>query len=293
MMVSMQASYDSLLSGISKQLDLQAKGNSQVASGKRFTRPAEASLDYKTSLDIRHGIKGVQSSLGAITTAKTRLDNSMSMINSMQQIIVRAESLATQQASAQITNADRQGALAEINALKDSLFTYANQKLDGQSLFAGTATGTAAFVKDAAGNVSYNGNSQDRTVAITTTQIVNSNVRGDSAAFSKMFAAFDAFSAALAANSQTDVQTALGQLNDAGASMTDLNAEVGARIRSLNLQQQLYDDINLSLQNRQSQHEGVDIAATVAKLQESSVALQAAYSQISTLRSLSLVNFLR
>ncbi|MDQ6966652.1 MAG: hypothetical protein Q9M23_06990, partial [Mariprofundaceae bacterium] len=98
---------------------------------------------------------------------------------------------------------------------------------------------------------------------------------------------------ALAADSQTDIQTALGLLNDAGASMTDLNAGVGARVRSLDLQQQLYSDINLSMQNRLTQHEGVDIASTVAKLQESSIALQAAYSQVATLRSLSLVSFLR
>lgn len=293
MVTSVQQSYGSLLAGIGKQLDLQASGNAQISSGKRFTRPAEAAMDYKSSLDIRHGLNGVESSLQAINTASTRLNHSMSMLNSMQQIIVRAQALGVQQSSGQISSSDRQGALVEINALQDSLFTYANQRLDGQSLFAGTATSDDAFTQDGFGNITYNGNDQDRTVAITTTQIVSSNVRGDNVAFSRMFAAIDAFSTALAADSQTDIQTALGLLNNAGASMTDLNAEVGARVRSLDLQKQLYDDINLSMQNRLTEHEGIDIASTVAKLQEGSVALQAAYSQVATLRSLSLVNFLK
>ncbi len=293
MQINTQQSYDSLLTGIRNQLDIQAKGNAQVSSGKRFQRPADAPLDYKKSLDIRHMKKGVETSLNAINTAKTRMNNSLSMINSMQQIIVRAQALAVQQSSGQISATDRQAALAEITQLRESLFTYANQRLDGQSLFSGTDTVAAAFIKDGSGNIVYNGNAQDRTVAITTTQIVTSNVRGDQAAFSKMFTAFKTFETALNGNDQAGVQTAIGQLNDAGNSMIDLNAEVGAKIRSLDLQQQLFNDIGLSMDNRLNEHEGVDIASTIAKLQQSSIALQAAYNQVASLRSLSLVNFLR
>lgn len=293
MQVSIQQSYDSLLSGIRKQLDSQAVGSGQVASGKKFTRPAEAALSYKTSLDIRHGQAGVTSSLAAIDTASIRLDHSMTMVNSMLQIIVRAQALATQQSSANVSQSDRQAALGEVNNLKGSLFTYANQRLDGQSLFSGTATSADAFTQDLAGNITYNGNNQDRTVAITPTQIIASNVRGDRVAFARMFDAFNSFTTALAADDQGGIQTALGLLNDAGGSMTDLNAELGARTRSLTLQKQLYTDIQLSMDTRLAQHEGVDIASTVARMQQSSVALQAAYSQVATLRSLSLVNFLR
>jgi len=293
MRVSIQQSYDSLLNGVRQQLDIQSKGNAQVSSGKRFQRPSEAALDYKTSLDIRHMQKGVQTTLSAINTATTRLNQSMSMLNSMQQIIVRAQTLAVQQSSGQISAANRQAAATEIAQLNTSLFTYANQRFDGQSLFSGTATSADAFIKDASGNIVYNGNAQDRTVAITTTQITTSNVRGDQIAFSKVFTAMKTFQTALTANDQAGIQTALGQLNDAGNKMIDLNAEVGARTRSLELQQQLYNDISLSLDTRLNNHESVDIAATVAKLQESSIALQAAYNQIASLRSLSLVNFLR
>jgi len=293
MIVNIQQSYDGLLAGIRHQLEVQNQGNSQIASGKRFTRPAEAALDYKTSLDLRRGQKGVVSSQQAINTANGRLNNSMSMLNSMQQIIVRAQTLAVQQASGQISTGDRQGALAEIVHLQDSLFTYANQRLDGQSLFAGTATSNDAFIKDGSGNILYNGNAEDRTVAITTTQVVNSNVRGDNTAFTQMFTAFKTFETALRADDQAGIQTSLGLLNTAGGSMIDINAEVGARVRSMDLQSQLYSDIGLALDTRLTDHEGIDIASTVARLQQSSIALQASYSQVATLRSLSLVNFLR
>jgi len=284
--------YDTLLTGIRNQLDIQARGNAQVSSGKRFQRPAQAALDYKTSLDIRSAQTGVQSSLKAINTASTRLNNSMSTLNSMQQLLVRAQTLAVQQSSGQIGASERLVATAEVTRLRDQLLSFANQKLDGQSLFAGTAVNQDAFTLSGS-VVSYNGNTQDRTVAISSSQTVVSNVRGDKTAFTLAFSAIEALNTALSTNNITGIQTALGQLNTAGNSMTDLTAEVGGRVHTLDLQQQSFEDMKFNLEKRLNDHEGVDIPATISQLQQASVAMQAAFSQVASLRSLTLVNFLR
>jgi len=286
--------YDSLLAGIRKQLDIQAQGNAQVSSGKRFQRPAQAALDYKTSLDIRHAQTGVAESLAAINTARTRLSASMNALNSMRQILVRAQTLAVQQASAQIGAAERAAAAVEARHLRDQFLALANQRLDGQSLFAGTAVDKDAFALDpATGQISYNGNTQSRTVAISPARTVVSNLRGDAPAFAQAFAGLQALETALTANDTAGIQNALGQLNAAGNGITDLTAEAGARIHSLDLQQQSFEDMKLTLEKRMNAHEGVDMAATISRLQQASTALQAAYSQVASLRNLSLVNFLR
>jgi len=292
MRVTQNQLYDTLLTGIRNQLDIQAKGNAQVSSGKRFQRPAQAALDYKTSLDIRHAQTGVQSSLKAINTASTRLNNSMSTLNGMQQLLVRAQTLAVQQSSGQIGASERLVAAAEVSRLRDQLLSFANQQLDGQSLFAGTAVNQNAFTLSGS-VVSYNGNTQDRTVAISSSQTVVSNVRGDKTAFTQAFSAIEALNTALSTNNVTGIQTALGQLNTAGNSMTDLTAEVGGRVHTLDLQRQSFEDMQFNLEKRLNDHEGVDIPATISQLQQASVAMQAAFSQVASLRSLSLVNFLR
>jgi len=292
MRVTQNQLYDTLLTGIRNQLDIQARGNAQVSSGKRFQRPAQAALDYKTSLDIRHAQTGVQSSLKAINTASTRLNNSMSTLNGMQQLLVRAQTLAVQQASGQIGASERLVAAAEVTRLRDQLLGFANQQLDGQSLFAGTAVNQDAFTLSGS-VVSYNGNTQDRTVAISSSQTVVSNVRGDKTAFTQAFSAIEALNTALSTNNITGIQTALGQLNTAGNSMTDLTAEVGGRVHTLNLQQQSFEDMKFNLEKRLNDHEGVDIPATISQLQQASIAMQAAFSQVASLRSLTLVNFLR
>ncbi len=286
--------YDSLLAGIRKQLDIQAQGNAQVSSGKRFQRPAQAALDYKTSLDIRHAQTGVSESLAAINTARTRLSASMNALNSMKQILVRAQTLAVQQSSAQLGAAERAAAATEVKHLRDQFLALANQRLDGQSLFAGTAVDKDAFVLDpATGQITYNGNTQSRTVALSSSQTVVSNLRGDAPAFAQAFAGLQALETALTANNTAGIRTALGTLTGAGNGMTDLTAEAGARIHSLDLQKQSFEDMKLTLEKRLSAHEGVDIAATITRLQQASTALQAAYSQVASLRNLSLVNFLR
>jgi len=294
MRVTQNQLYDTLLTGIRNQLDIQARGNAQVSSGKRFQRPAQAALDYKTSLDIRHAQTGVKSSLKAINTASTRLNNSMNALNSMQQLLVRAQTLAVQQSSGQIGASERQVAAAEVTRLRDQLLGFANQQLDGQSLFAGTAVNQNAFtLNTGTGVVSYNGNATDRTVGITASQTVASNVRGDQVAFSQAFSAIETLNTALSTNNITGIQTALGQLNTAGNSMTDLTAEVGGRVQTLDLQQQSFEDMKFNLEKRLNDHEGVDIPATISQLQQASVAMQAAFSQVASLRSLTLVNFLR
>ncbi|GMR00324.1 MAG: flagellin [Zetaproteobacteria bacterium] len=294
MRVTQNQLYDTLLTGIRNQLDIQARGNAQVSSGKRFQRPAQAALDYKTSLDIRHAQTGVQSSLKAINTASTRLNNSMNALNSMQQLLVRAQTLAVQQSSGQIGASERQVAAVEVTRLRDQLLGFANQQLDGQSLFAGTVVNQNAFTLNmGTGVVSYNGNATDRTVAISSSQTVVSNVRGDKTAFTQAFSAIQALNTALSTNNVTGIQAALGQLNTAGNSMTDTTAEVGGRVQTLDLQRQSFEDMQFNLEKRLNDHEGVDIPATISQLQQASVAMQAAFSQVASLRSLTLVNFLR
>lgn len=285
--------YDNLLSGVQKQLDIQAKGNARIASGRRFSTPAEAGVDYKTSLDLRHAGHAVDGSLKAIGIAESRLLASQTTLHNIGNMLKRAQTLAVQQASAQISASERQAASQEVAHLLDQVLNDANQTWQGQSLFAGTAIDQPAFVTDLAGNVVYNGSNQDRIVAVSDRQQIISNVRGDHPAFAAAFQALQNFRNALQTNDVAGVQTALDELNTAHDAMVDLTSEIGARIAAVRFSRASYEDIQATLEKRLNDHEGVDIPAIVTQLQQSSIALQASYSQIAEMRTLSLTNFLR
>jgi len=293
MRVSTSQIYNNLLSGINKQQGIQNTGNAQIASGNRFQTPAQAGLDYKVSLDIRHAQSGIKGSLAAVDLIDTRLSSSQTMLNDMNNVLTRAQTLAVQQSDASMTASQRSTAAVEVDRLMTRFLDDANQRWQGQSLFAGTAVDRPAFVQDANGVVTYNGNDQNRMVALTPEQQVVSNVRGDNQAFTDAFNSLQAFKTALEVNDTAGIQTSLGSLNTAGDGIINLTADVGSQINAMGFYKTSYQDQQLQLDLQLSNHESADVAAVVVQLEQSSIALQAAYNQVSQLKTLSLINFLR
>jgi len=294
MRISSQQMYADLLAGIRQQMTVQTEGQASIASGKRFLNPAKASLDYKVSMDIRHSLTGVQGSLKAIKTAQSRMQFSQSILTNMQNIFTRAQTLAIQLGSGNTNAGNRQAAAIEIGQLHDRLLNLANSRWQGQSVFSGTAINQDAFISDpVTGAVSYNGNNQDRVVAISSNQTITSNVRGDRAAFSNAFSSIEALQTALLANDEVGIRNTITSLNSAGDGMIDLNSEIGGRLHTLDLQFQSYEDIRAMLDQRLADHEAVDIPATVSRIQQASIALQAIYAEVAKLQNMSLINFLK
>lgn len=285
--------YDNLTSGVRQQLEVQDRGNAKVASGTRFQTPSEAGLDYKKSLDIRHAQSSIQGSLDAIAIADSRLGISQTMLTDMGNVLTRAQTLAVQQSNGGLGAAERQAAANEVAHLLDRFLSDANQTWQGQSIFAGTAVDQPAFVQDNLGNVTYNGSDQDRTVAIESDQQVVSNLRGDAPGFVNAFSALKSFQTALENNDTVAIQTSLESLNNAGESIIDLTADVGSRLNAVRIYNNSFEDLKTHLEKKLNEHEAVDIAAVVTELQQSNTALQATYSLIAQIKSLSLTNFLR
>jgi len=293
MRVTTQQIYDTLLAGVRNQMQIEANSTEQVSSGRRFSRPSQDGLGYKTSLDIRHVQAGIRSSLNAINTAKFRLSASQSTLSQMLPIIQRAQVLAIQQANASLSSSERLAATVEVSTLQSQLLALTNQNFEGSPLFAGTATGSSAISLDGSGNATYNGNTQDRVVAITSTQTMISNVRADHTTFTQAFSAIKNFKTALGNNNAGGIQSSIGALNAAGNAMTELTAEVGGKVHSTEIREQTFLDMQVQMETRLNKHEAVDIAKVATRLSQSQTALQAAYAQIARLNSLSLVNFLR
>ncbi|MDX8380828.1 MAG: hypothetical protein R8M14_01795 [Ghiorsea sp.] len=285
--------YENLMSGINKQLKIKNDGNASVASGTRFQRPSQAGLDYKTSLDLRHTQSQIKGGVEALTLAESRLSASQTMLNDITNVLTRSQSVAVQQASGQVSSQERNAAANEVTHLLDQVANSANQQWQGESLFSGTAVDQQSFVPDASGVYQYQGSNQDRVVVISTTQSISSNVRGDDAAFSNTFSALSNFKTALLANDQTGIANAISELTTANNGIIDLTSRVGGQISAVQSYSQSYQDMKFAIDKRMNEHEAADVPALVASMQQADIALQASYSQIAQIKSLSLVNFLR
>lgn len=391
MRISTTQQYNNLLQGINRQLEINASRGEQISAGKRFSRPSQAGFEYKTSLDFRHAQSAVNGSLTAIDIADSRLSATETILNDMQNILVRAQTLAIQANSAQLSAQERNSIAIEVAHLRDQMSSDMNEQWQSQSLFSGTAVdrpaitttafdaGTALFapgantsitvsqsananaVNDtyiitlnaagtqidsvtdglgvnqlaapvvlaaganalnltngavldanfdgiaqantaggslavtgavAAGNYVYNGSDQDRMVAISDTLSVTSNVRADDPAFLKALNGLKDFTTALQNSDVNAIGTALTVLTDSGQQIVDMTSEVGARMSSLNASRTANEDMRYTLDRSINNHEAVNVAEAMAQIQQANVVLQASYSLVSRLQSLSLVNFL-
>ena len=293
MRVTQNQMYDSLTVGINKQLKIKNDANAAIASGTRFQRPAQAGLDYKISLDLRHTQSQIKGSVEALSIADSRLSASQTMLNDISNVLTRAQTLAVQQSSAQNSAGEQLTAAVEVRHLLDQVANSANQTWMGESLFAGTDTGATAFVQDATGAYQYQGSNQDRTVAINTNQSINTNVRGDEAAFTNTFTALQSFITALETGDRQGITDAIGSLTTATNDVIDLTSRVGGQISAIQSYKTSYDNMSFAIDKRLSEHESADVAKLVVDMQTADTALQAAYTQIANLKNLSLINYLR
>ena len=293
MRVTQNQMYDSLTVGINKQLKIKNDANAAISSGTRFQRPAQAGLDYKISLDLRHTQSQIKGSVEALSIADSRLSASQTMLNDISNVLTRAQTLAVQQSSAQNSAGEQLTAAVEVRHLLDQVANSANQTWMGESLFAGTDTGATAFVQDATGAYQYQGSNQDRTAAINTNQNINTNVRGDAAAFTNTFAALQSFITALETGDRQGITDAIGSLTRATNDVIDLTSRVGGQISAIQSYKSSYDDMSFAIDKRLSEHESADVAKLVVDMQMADTALQASYSQIANLKNMSLINYLR
>ena len=293
MRVTTQSIYNQLLAGINNQMKIQAEGTEQVSTGRRFSRPSQDGVAYKTSLDIRHTQSGLGASLKAIGVAKLRLGVSENVLSQMVPIMQRAEVLAVQQSNAGLTASERQVAAVEVAALQDQLLSLANTSFEGKALFAGTATDVTPITIDGFGDAVYQGNTQDRVVAITATQNLVSNVRADHTAFSQVFSSIKSLKDALTSNDVPGIQASIDLISSAANATVGLNAEVGGKLNSLQMREDSFLGLESQMQIQLSQHESVDMAEVAMRLAQSQTSMQTAYAVVSNFNKLSLVNFLR
>ncbi len=203
------------------------------------------------------------------------------------QIDAVTDGLGTNQLAAPVVLAAGANALNLTNgAVLDATFDGTPQA----NTAGGSLTVTGA---NPAGNYAYNGSDQDRIVAISDTLTVISNVRGDDPAFLQALNGLNDFATALQNNDTAAIATSLTALTDSGQSIIDMTSEVGARMNSMTASKTANEDMRYTLDRSINNHEAVNIAEAMAQIQQANVVLQASYSLVSRLQSLSLVNFLR
>lgn len=308
MRVSTASSFDR----ITLRLDaLQAESDAllaQIATGKRLVSPADAPADAAQVSRIARNLAEHAQSVRNIDTAATRLTLGDAALQDAGNVLDRAREVALAVAGDVANAADRAGAAVELAQLSDQLLAAANSRSSsGDWLFAGARSNRIAYVRSAAGLVTWQGSGLPpsvplgggRTViAAEPASSVFENITTDSGTTSA-FALIDELRLALTdaslgtAARRTALDRSINGLERASDQIGNARARYGARLAALDTERNSLRTTDVELTTIRGTLEDTDISAAAVSLSRAQLLLQATRDAFSRIGSLSLFDSLR
>lgn len=269
----------------------------QIGSGKRFFSPDEDPLGAAQVVRLT-------SSLGALDeySSSTRFGADVlgaqdSALGEAEQIMVRAEEIATQQASGVLSASDRVAAREEVHGLLQGLTTVANSELAGRRLFGGLALDAAPpFASpDSTGydpSTAFTGSTLDFYVKTggSTADRVRVTTRGDTV-FTGSLQALSDLENALATNG--NVTGTLAGLATGRTAIDAERASVGAREAELIGRGDQLESRSAHELAQRSRVQDADIVGAISQLTQAQIALQALVAAAGQLAQTNLATLLR
>ena len=296
------AFFERSLSQMSELRETLEKFQTQIATGTRIQRSSDdpvgaARLRALSRLEVR----GATEQENAARLSQD-LSETSNQIEGVVSLLQRARELSIAAASDPIGDDGRSAIADELEQLAEELFARSNShSITGAPLFAGTA-GTSAFVQDAAGVVTYNGNGQNGTVPVAPGIEIERGVTGDqlfefdvAGAPTTTFAVISEFAAAIrsgSADPAVAAQTALTGIDAALDTANRSQTVIGARLAWVEAIQQDQLTREVDIAERRSEVNDTNVADTVVRLQQTLTALEASQAAFARVSSLTLFNAL-
>ena len=274
----------------SKVAEIQAK----LGSGKQMLHPSED----PGKANLISGLVGAKERQEVysknVDAGETRLTAESAVLESMTSIMQRITQLAVQSSNDTLGASDRDVIATEIKALRDELLNLSNtQDLSGSYIFSGNKTGSPAFVEDANGVVSYNGDYGRMEINVSDVRSIAINTLGPELFSEADFAALDDLVADLRANDGTAARTRLDNVNTISDRLINSYGAMAGRLAAMESQRNVIDETTLRIDELLIRENDLDYAEAVTDLSKESVALQALQASFAKIAQLSLFNFLR
>jgi len=285
-----QVNGEQMSTGQSKVAELQAK----LGSGKQILKPSEDPGKANLISGLEGAKKRQEVYSKNVDAAETRLTAESAVLESMTNIMQRITQLTIQSANDTLGASDRDVIATEIQALRDELLNLGNtQDLTGAYIFSGNKTGAPAFIEDANGVVSYDGDYGRLEINVSDVHSIAINTLGPDLFSPDDFAALDDLVADLRANNGPGVKARVANVNDINDRLINSYGAMAGRLAAIESQRTVIDETTLRIDELLIREDDLDYAKAVTELSKESVALQALQASFVKVAQLSLFNFLR
>lgn len=292
--------------GVAQMLNQQSKMSAtqmKMASGKKYLTPSENPQVAASEVYFKQRIKVYEQYQDNIITIRQRLEQENSGVDAGVEIVQRVRELAVQAFNDVNQGLNRQQIADEIGQLNENLLKIANtQNPNGEYIFSGYASDKRTY-EDSSGSYVYQGDAQRSLIIGPEREMADGDVGNDvfgvvdtvsptltPGAIDNVFQAIAQLSTDLKANlSNTD---SLRDLDKAIERMSTVQVSIGARLNTLDVQQDLNDAYIIDHKTIVSEISDLDYAEAISQFNLQQTALQAAQQSYAKVQGLSLFNYL-
>jgi flagellar hook-associated protein 3 FlgL len=260
----------------------QAQDNAaqELSTGRRVNLPSDDPAAEAAMI----GENSQSAAVDQYTANSDSLTNVLGTANSTLQSVVtllqQAVSLGVEGASSVNSQTDLNSLANEVSSIQSQVVSLANTSFAGQYLFAGTATGSAPYVADAANpnQIDYVGNSQQNKVQIGTGLSAAANLPGSSI-FSQpganVFGALQSLVTALQSGNTTSIATAQASVSNSLNSVDTAQGFYGNTLDELTSNESWLSQEKLNITTYQNTLVSADVATAATDATQAQTVLSA------------------
>ena len=279
----------------------------QLSTGKKLLTPSDDPMAAARIIDLNQNIKQNEQYQSNINTARDRLSQQESVLQSATDVLQKINELGVQGLNDTNSPSDRTSIAGEMEELNKQLLSIANTKSpSGEYLFSGFKSTTQPFSKNSGttGTYTYAGDTNSRSIQIDTNRQITDGDPGSqvfgmptgsatlpaAGSINNVFEAIDKFAADLRANAPNSAS--LDDVSKSLDKVLSVRSSVGIRLNALDKQDEMHTDSVLEMKTVLSATEDVDYAEAISRFSQQTASLQAAQQTFTQLKKLSLFNYL-
>jgi len=210
----------------------------QLSTGRRVSLPSDNPAAEAAMINANAQTASIDQYTASSDSLTDVLNTANSTLSSAVTLLQRAVSLGVEGANGTNNQSDLDTIATQVSGIQSQMLSIANTSYAGQYLFAGTATGAAPYVADAAdpNQIDYVGNGEQNQVKIGTGLSVAANLPGSSI-FSQsganVFTALQSLVTALQSGDSTSIGTAETGVSTALNAVDTAQAFYGGAVNEL------------------------------------------------------------
>ena len=173
MRVTQNITTSNFISYINQHAENLLKTQQQIATQKRINKSSDDPIGMGQVLGYRTNLAVTDQYQENIGRGVTRLEFNEVNLDLASDLVNTARKLAENYSGSTLSAATRQSAALQVKDLYDQVMQMANSKFNGNYIFSGHATDTAAFSRDTDYNATYNGDDGEFRIMVSDKVEVN------------------------------------------------------------------------------------------------------------------------